>query len=69
MIKKILFFLIITLFNNQSYAEEDLMIMKLKDGDVIEHRWSAGPILPVSLIDLVENTVLDTCKSTSLVTQ
>ena len=35
MIKKILFFLIITLFNNQSYAEEDLMIMKLKDGDVI----------------------------------
>ena len=34
MIKKILFFLIITLFTNQSYAEE-LMIMKLKDGDVI----------------------------------
>ena len=35
MIKKILFFLIITLFTNQSYAEEDFMIMKLKDGDVI----------------------------------
>ena len=28
-----------------------------KDGDNIEPRWSAGPILPVSLIDLVENTV------------
>ena len=35
MIKKILLFLIITLFTNQSYAEEDFMIMKLKDGDVI----------------------------------
>ena len=35
MIKKILFFLIITLFINQSYAEEYFMIMKLKDGDVI----------------------------------
>ena len=35
MIKKILFFLIIILFTNQSYAEEDFMIMKLKDGDVI----------------------------------
>ena len=35
MIKKILFFLIITLFTNQSYAEGDFMIMKLKDGDVI----------------------------------
>ena len=35
MIKKILFFLIITLFTNQSYAQEDFMIMKLKDGDVI----------------------------------
>ena len=35
MIKKILFFLIITLFTNQSYAEEYFMIMKLKDGDVI----------------------------------
>ena len=35
MIKKILFFLIITLFINQSYAEDDVMIMKLKDGDVI----------------------------------
>ena len=35
MIKKILFFLIITLFTNQSYADEDFMIMKLKDGDVI----------------------------------
>ena len=35
MIKKILFFLIITLFTNQSFAEEDFMIMKLKDGDVI----------------------------------
>ena len=35
MIKKILFFLVITLFINQSYAEEHFMIMKLKDGDVI----------------------------------
>ena len=35
MIKKILFFLIIALFVNQSYAEEELVIMKLKDGDVI----------------------------------
>ena len=35
MIKKILFFLIITLFTIQSYAQEDFMIMKLKDGDVI----------------------------------
>ena len=35
MIKKILFFLIITLFTNQAYAQEDFMLMKLKDGDVI----------------------------------
>ena len=35
MIKKILFFLIITLFTYQSYAEENFMIMKLKEGDVI----------------------------------
>ena len=35
MIKKILFFLIIILFTTQSYAQEDFMIMKLKDGDVI----------------------------------
>jgi cyclophilin family peptidyl-prolyl cis-trans isomerase len=35
MIKKILFFLIITLFTNQSYAQEDFMIMKLKNGDVV----------------------------------
>ena len=35
MIKKILFFLIITLFTNQSFAKGDFMIMKLKDGDVI----------------------------------
>jgi len=35
MIKKILFFLIITLFTNQSNAQEDFMIMNLKDGDVI----------------------------------
>ena len=34
MIKKIFYFLIITLFTNQSYAEEHFMIMKLKDGDV-----------------------------------
>ena len=35
MIKKILFFLIITLFTNQSYAQEAFMIMKLKNGDVV----------------------------------
>ena len=35
MIKKIFFFLIITLFTNQSYAQEAFMIMKLKNGDVV----------------------------------
>ena len=35
MIKKILFFLIITLYTSQSYAEEVFIMMKLKDGDVI----------------------------------
>tara|TARA_B100001167_G_scaffold36967_1_gene20772 strand:- start:39 stop:593 length:555 start_codon:yes stop_codon:yes gene_type:complete len=35
MIKKILFFFIFTLFINQSYAKENIMILKLKDGDVV----------------------------------
>jgi len=35
MVKKILFFFIFTLFVNQSYAEENIMILKLKDGNVI----------------------------------
>ena len=35
MIKKILFFFIFTLFINQSYAKENTMILKLKDGDVV----------------------------------
>ena len=35
MVKKILFFFIFTLFINQSYAKENIMILKLKDGDVI----------------------------------
>jgi len=35
MIKKILFFFILTLFTNQAHAKEDIMILKLKDGDVI----------------------------------
>ena len=35
MIKKILFFFIFILFFNQLEAKEDIMILKLKDGDVI----------------------------------
>ena len=35
MIKKILFFFIFTLFINQSLADENIMILKLKDGDVV----------------------------------
>ena len=35
MIKKILFFFIFTLFINQSFAKENIMILKLKDGDVV----------------------------------
>ena len=35
MVKKILFFFIFTLFVNQSYAEENIMILKLKDGNVV----------------------------------
>ena len=35
MIKKILFFFIFTLFINQSFAQENIMILKLKDGDVV----------------------------------
>ena len=35
MVKKILFFFIFALFINQSHAEENLMILKLKDGDVV----------------------------------
>ena len=35
MIKKILFFFIFTLFVNQSLAQENIMILKLKDGDVV----------------------------------
>ena len=35
MVKKILFFFIFTLFINQSHAKENIMILKLKDGDVV----------------------------------
>jgi len=35
MIKKILFFFIFTLFINQSYAKDNIMILKLKNGDVV----------------------------------
>jgi len=35
MIKKILFFFIFTLFINQSHAKENIMILKLKDGEVV----------------------------------
>ena len=35
MFKKILFFLICTLFINQSQAKENIMILKLKDGEVV----------------------------------
>ena len=35
MVKKILFFFIFTLFINNSYAKENIMILKLKDGDVL----------------------------------
>ena len=35
MIKKILFLIICTLFINQSQAKENIMILKLKDGDVV----------------------------------
>ena len=35
MVKKILFFFIFTLFINQSHAEENVMILKLKNGDVV----------------------------------
>ena len=35
MIKKSFFFIIFILFINQSYAQENTMVLKLKDGDVI----------------------------------
>ena len=35
MIKKIFLIFLFTLFINQTYAEENLMILKLKDGDVV----------------------------------
>ena len=35
MVKKILFTFILTLFINQSYAEENIVILKLKNGNVI----------------------------------
>ena len=35
MIKRIIFFFIFTLFINQSHAKENIMILKLKDGDVV----------------------------------
>ena len=35
MVKKIFFTFIFTLFINQTCAEEDIMILKLKDGDVV----------------------------------
>ena len=35
MVKKILFFFIFTLFINQSHAKDNIMILKLKDGNVV----------------------------------
>ena len=35
MLKKIFFFFLFTLFINQSHAKENIMILKLKDGDVV----------------------------------
>ena len=35
MVKKILFFFIFTLFINQSHAQENVMILKLKNGNVV----------------------------------
>jgi len=35
MIKKFFFILILTFFINQTYAKENIMILKLKDGDVV----------------------------------
>ena len=35
MFRKLFFFFIFLLFTNQSYAEENFMILKLKDGDVL----------------------------------
>ena len=35
MVKKIFFIFIFTLFINQTCAKEDIMILKLKDGDVV----------------------------------
>ena len=40
MINKIFFFIIFLLFVNQSYAKEDIMILKLKDGDVVIELYS-----------------------------
>ena len=34
MIKKLFFFLIFIFFINQTYAKDNIMILKLKDGDV-----------------------------------
>jgi cyclophilin family peptidyl-prolyl cis-trans isomerase len=34
MIKKLIFFILLNTFINQSYAKENIMILKLKDGDV-----------------------------------
>ena len=34
MIKKIFFIFLLNLFISQSYAKENIMILKLKDGDV-----------------------------------
>ena len=35
MVKKIFFIFIFTLFINQTCAKENIMILKLKDGDVV----------------------------------
>ena len=40
MINKIFFFIIFFLFINQSYAKENIMILKLKDGDVVIELYS-----------------------------
>ena len=35
MIKKLIFFILLNTFINQTYAKENIMILKLKDGDVV----------------------------------
>ena len=52
MSKKIVFFFIFILFINQSNAEENIMILKLKAGDVVIELFvdiATGPLLTISI--------------------